>query len=158
MSLSRHAYRHTAALHQQPIDHCHIWITDDLLARTFGQFLARRRITSTSTPAVTRTRRNTHTRTHWQTDISHQKQQRRYGSSIPGPLEARRRLAKRRNNDLASAGGGGGLDAGALAMLFGKGKDGGMGREKLLGGEGLGMGMGIGMGDGGKFFWGVVKG
>ncbi|KAK2850679.1 hypothetical protein FQN49_005429 [Arthroderma sp. PD_2] len=44
--------------------------------------------------------------------------QRRYGSSIPGPFEARRRLARRRNMDLASAAGPPpGLDA-ALMLGF----------------------------------------
>lgn len=43
--------------------------------------------------------------------------QRRYGSSVPGPFEARRRLARRRNMDLASGiGSSAGLDA---ALLFG---------------------------------------
>lgn len=43
--------------------------------------------------------------------------QRRYGSSVPGPFEARRRLARRRNMDLASGiGSPVGLDA---ALLFG---------------------------------------
>ncbi|EAS35719.3 uncharacterized protein CIMG_01073 [Coccidioides immitis RS] len=48
--------------------------------------------------------------------------QRRYGSNVPGPLEARRRLAKRRNADLAMAGyGGAGIDP---AILFGQNPEG----------------------------------
>ncbi|KAJ5612998.1 hypothetical protein N7510_006192, partial [Penicillium lagena] len=43
--------------------------------------------------------------------------QRRHGSYVPGPLEARRRLAKRRNTVLASMGGGSSDD---LACLFGR--------------------------------------
>lgn len=43
--------------------------------------------------------------------------QRRHGSYVPGPLEARRRLAKRRNTVLASMGGGSADD---LACLFGR--------------------------------------
>ncbi len=39
---------------------------------------------------------------------------RRNGSSVPGPLEASRRLAKRRMMGLTMAGGGAGLDIGAL--------------------------------------------
>ncbi|KAJ6160955.1 hypothetical protein N7470_004351 [Penicillium chermesinum] len=41
--------------------------------------------------------------------------QRRHGSSVPGPLEARRRLAKRRNTALAGVGG-----AEDIACLFGR--------------------------------------
>ena len=44
--------------------------------------------------------------------------QRRHGSNVPGPLEARRRLAKRKNGALAGVGGPGGLDD--IACLFGK--------------------------------------
>lgn len=43
--------------------------------------------------------------------------QRRHGSCVPGPLEARRRLAKRRNTALASIGGGPAED---IACLFGR--------------------------------------
>ncbi|KAF3025221.1 hypothetical protein E8E15_004592 [Penicillium rubens] len=43
--------------------------------------------------------------------------QRRHGSCVPGPLEARRRLAKRRNTALASLGGGPAED---IACLFGR--------------------------------------
>ncbi|KAJ5173179.1 hypothetical protein N7492_005772 [Penicillium capsulatum] len=43
--------------------------------------------------------------------------QRRHGSCVPGPLEARRRLAKRRNTVLASVGGGPPED---IACLFGR--------------------------------------
>lgn len=45
----------------------HVWISDDLLSSTLNQFFR----------------------------ISHQ-DQRRYGSHVPGPLEARRRAAKRK--------------------------------------------------------------
>ncbi|KAJ9647122.1 hypothetical protein H2201_003451 [Coniosporium apollinis] len=70
----------------------HIWISDDLLADAFQRFI--RSSTASS---------------------------KRYGSNVPGPLEARRRLAKRRMMGLAAAGGGGGAvpDFGAL---FGAGK------------------------------------
>ncbi|EEP76170.1 predicted protein [Uncinocarpus reesii 1704] len=44
--------------------------------------------------------------------------QRRYGSNVPGPLEARRRLARRRNTHLATVGSGGaGIDP---SLLFGR--------------------------------------
>lgn len=43
--------------------------------------------------------------------------QRRHGSCVPGPLEARRRLAKRRNTALAGLGGGPAED---IACLFGR--------------------------------------
>lgn len=43
--------------------------------------------------------------------------QRRHGSCVPGPLEARRRLAKRRNTALASIGGGPLED---ISCLFGR--------------------------------------
>lgn len=43
--------------------------------------------------------------------------QRRHGSCVPGPLEARRRLAKRRNTALAGLGGGPVED---IACLFGR--------------------------------------
>lgn len=45
-------------------------------------------------------------------------QQKRYGSHVPGPLEARRREAKRRNFDLAAPGVANPFDFGAL---FGRG-------------------------------------
>ncbi|KAL4919873.1 hypothetical protein BDW62DRAFT_209332 [Aspergillus aurantiobrunneus] len=45
-------------------------------------------------------------------------QQRRYESQVPGPLEARRRLAKRRNTALASVAGSGPMDD--IACLFGQ--------------------------------------
>ncbi|KAE8373737.1 hypothetical protein BDV26DRAFT_271407 [Aspergillus bertholletiae] len=56
--------------------------------------------------------------------------QRRYESRVPGPLEARRRLAKRRNTVLASLGGPGPLDD--IGCLFGRN-----GREhmKWVGGQ-----------------------
>jgi hypothetical protein len=45
---------------------------------------------------------------------------RRYGSSVPGPLEARRRATRRKNTSLASVGSGGPpIEAGAL---FGNGR------------------------------------
>lgn len=44
--------------------------------------------------------------------------QRRYESRVPGPLEARRRLAKRRNTGLASVAGSGPMDD--IACLFGR--------------------------------------
>ncbi|KAE8354674.1 hypothetical protein BDV28DRAFT_146877 [Aspergillus coremiiformis] len=50
--------------------------------------------------------------------------QRRYESRVPGPLEARKRLAKRRNTVLASLGGSGPLDD--IGCLFGRN-----GREHL---------------------------
>lgn len=43
--------------------------------------------------------------------------QRRHGSCVPGPLEARRRLAKRRNTGLAGIGAGSAQD---IACLFGR--------------------------------------
>lgn len=43
--------------------------------------------------------------------------QRRHGSCVPGPLEARRRLAKRRNTALTGIGGGPAED---IASLFGR--------------------------------------
>lgn len=56
--------------------------------------------------------------------------QRRYESRVPGPLEARRRLAKRRNTALASLAGSGPLDD--IGCLFGRN-----GREhmKWVGGQ-----------------------
>lgn len=44
---------------------------------------------------------------------------RRYGSSVPGPLEARRRATRRKNTSLAS--GGGGAPSIEIAALFGQG-------------------------------------
>ncbi|KAF2760742.1 hypothetical protein EJ05DRAFT_507998 [Pseudovirgaria hyperparasitica] len=52
----------------------HIWISDELLADTFAHFTLRNRPTK------------------------------RYGSNVPGPLEARRRLDKRRHTSVASYG------------------------------------------------------
>lgn len=43
--------------------------------------------------------------------------QRRHGSSVPGPLESRRRLAKRRNTALAGIGA---ASADDIACLFGR--------------------------------------
>ena len=68
----------------------HVWITDEVLANAFHNFL---RVTFTS--------------------------QRRYGSNVPGPLEARRRASKRRIMGLAAAEGGGG--APSVGALFGLG-------------------------------------
>jgi hypothetical protein len=65
-----------------------IWITDDILAHAFNRFLRASRAAK------------------------------RYGSNVPGPLEAQRRLAKRRMVGLATAGGGPTFDMGAL---FGNG-------------------------------------
>jgi hypothetical protein len=61
-----------------------IWITDDILANAFNRFLRASRAAK------------------------------RYGSNVPGPLEAQRRLAKRRMMGLATAGGGPAFDMGAL--------------------------------------------
>lgn len=49
---------------------------------------------------------------------------RRHGSSVPGPLEASRRLAKRRMMGLAVPGGGAGSDVGAILGLGGESKRG----------------------------------
>ncbi|KAL8949345.1 MAG: hypothetical protein Q9222_004531 [Ikaeria aurantiellina] len=49
--------------------------------------------------------------------FSHLRVSRRHGSSIPGPLEARKRAARRRLTDLASTGGGSNLHPGFLAGL-----------------------------------------
>ncbi|KAK3720669.1 hypothetical protein LTR37_003719 [Vermiconidia calcicola] len=68
----------------------HIWITDDLLAEAFHRFL---RVSQTS---------------------------RRYGSSVPGPLEARRRLAKRKMGMAAVASGNAPLGS-DIGALFGAG-------------------------------------
>src|SRR5699024_10886706 len=70
----------------------HVWISDDFLATTF------RRFTNGGNTG--------------------RKQQRRYESRAPGPLEARRRLAKRRNTALASIAGSGPL--GDISCLFGR--------------------------------------
>ncbi|KAL2356278.1 hypothetical protein BJ546DRAFT_597511 [Cryomyces antarcticus] len=66
----------------------HIWISDDLLIIAFHRFLR----VSNST-------------------------RKRYGSNVPGPLEAQRRLARRRMMGLATAGGVGAPDMGALFGL-----------------------------------------
>ena len=71
-----------------PLSAQHVWITDEVLANAFHHFL---RVTSTS--------------------------QRRYGSNVPGPLEARRRASKRRIMGLAAVGGGGGTPS--VGALFG---------------------------------------
>jgi hypothetical protein len=65
-----------------------IWITDDILANAFNRFLLASQASK------------------------------RYGSNVPGPLEAQRRLAKRRMMGLAAVGGGPAVDLGAL---FGNG-------------------------------------
>lgn len=66
----------------------HVWISEDLLAATFRRF------------------------------ADGQRQQRRYESRVPGPLEARRRLAKRRSTALAGVAGSGPGDN--IPSLFGK--------------------------------------
>ncbi|OCK84911.1 hypothetical protein K432DRAFT_86757 [Lepidopterella palustris CBS 459.81] len=66
----------------------YVWITDDILADAFHHFLR----TSSSS-------------------------QRRYGSNVPGPMEARRRASKRRIACLATSGGGGGVDLSFGALL-----------------------------------------
>ena len=81
---------HRAAHRIVPPSVQHVWITDEVLAIAFHHFL---RVTFTS--------------------------QRRYGSNVPGPLEARRRASKRRIMGLAAAGGGGG--APSVGALFGLG-------------------------------------
>lgn len=65
-----------------------MWVSEDFLATTFRRF------------------------------ANGQRQQQRYESRAPGPLESRRRLAKRRNTSLASVGGPG--QWGDIACLFGK--------------------------------------
>ncbi|KAF2803684.1 uncharacterized protein BDZ99DRAFT_575766 [Mytilinidion resinicola] len=65
-----------------------VWISDELLADVYHRFL--------------------------QASFS---SQRRHGSNVPGPLEARKRASKRRMMDLAAAGGGGAFPN--PAMLFG---------------------------------------
>ncbi|KAK2766285.1 hypothetical protein FQN54_007802 [Arachnomyces sp. PD_36] len=115
MSLSRHVYRHA-----HHIDH--VWISDDFLAATFSRFISQ----SPLSPGVPRSRERLDRHCH---------QQRRCGSSVPGPLEARRRLAKRRNTDMARMGG---ADQGAMAMMFG--------RKGMLKWEGKGMLKGEGKG------------
>jgi hypothetical protein len=81
MSVCRHACRQALQQHG-PSSFDHVWISDDILARTFRRFAFG---------------------------------QRRHGSSIPGPLEARKRLARRKNTDLARVGGSGAaIDIGAL--------------------------------------------
>ncbi|KAL1956522.1 hypothetical protein VTO42DRAFT_7085 [Malbranchea cinnamomea] len=69
----------------------HVWISDDCLARAFARFVG-------ACVGVG--------------------QQRRHGSSVPGPLEARRRLNKRRNMNLAGARAGMGMGP-DVAVLFG---------------------------------------
>lgn len=64
--------------------------------------------------------------------------QRRHGSQVPGPLEARRRLAKRRNTALASVAGSGPLDD--VGCLFGRdGKSHGFLKWGDVGSSSLGM-------------------
>ncbi|KAL4970712.1 class I SAM-dependent methyltransferase [Aspergillus stella-maris] len=67
---TEHASRHTPLSSSTPLLD-HVWISEELLASSFGRFV--------------------------------NGQQRRYESRVPGPLEARRRLARRRNTALASA-------------------------------------------------------
>ena len=71
-----------------PLANDHVWVSEDFLATTFRRFANGR------------------------------KQQQRYESRAPGPLESRRRLAKRRNTSLASVAGPG--QWGDIACLFGR--------------------------------------
>lgn len=71
-----------------PLAGDHVWVSEDFLATTFRRF------------------------------ANGQRQQQRYESRAPGPLESRRRLAKRRNTSLASVAGSG--QWGDIACLFGK--------------------------------------
>lgn len=91
MSIGRHAYRHASTA---PLITDHVWISEDFLATTFCRFA------------------------NGGSGGAGRKQQRRYESRAPGPLEARRRLAKRRNTALASIAGSGPL--GDISCLFGK--------------------------------------
>ncbi|PGH04647.1 hypothetical protein AJ80_08481 [Polytolypa hystricis UAMH7299] len=101
MSFCRHA-RRRALQQQRPTATTttllpsadHIWISDSVLAQLFAQFASRGR-------------------------YQHQ-QQKRHGSSVPGPLEANRRLARRRAMDIAAAGCGGGAGNMDIAALFGR--------------------------------------
>jgi hypothetical protein len=61
--------------------------------------------------------------------------QRRYESRVPGPLEARKRLARRRNTALAGVAGPGSF--GDIACLFGRN-----GREHMKWTDGSGRGFG----------------
>ncbi|KAI9926742.1 hypothetical protein AWENTII_011370 [Aspergillus wentii] len=89
MSLSRHAYRHAIqSSSSTSFIDHHVWIGEDFLASTFRRF------------------------------VVNGQQQRRYESRVPGPMEARRRLAKRRNTALASFAGTGPLDD--MPCLFGR--------------------------------------
>jgi len=63
----------------------HVWISDEALANAFNRFV----------------------------QVSHVSCK-RYGSNVPGPLEARKRGVKRRMMGLATAGGDGGMGLGAL--------------------------------------------
>jgi len=92
MSFGRHAYRHASYSVTAPFITDHVWISDDFLATTFRRFA--------------------------NGGSAGRKQQRRYESRAPGPLEARRRLAKRRNTALASIAGSGPL--GDISCLFGR--------------------------------------
>jgi hypothetical protein len=65
-----------------------IWITDDVLAHAFNRYLCA------------------------------SKASKRFGSNVPGPLEAQRRLSKRRMMGLATVGGSPTFDMGAM---FGSG-------------------------------------
>lgn len=71
-----------------PLAGDHVWVSEDFLATTFRRF------------------------------ANGQRQQQRYESRAPGPLESRRRLAKRKNTSLASVAGSG--QWGDIACLFGK--------------------------------------
>ena len=73
MAFSRHAYWHALQCRQpKSVIPDHVWISDSQLASTFGRFAN-------------------------QTLHHKQQQQRRYESRVPGPLESRRRSAKRKN-------------------------------------------------------------
>ncbi|KAH9834273.1 hypothetical protein Tdes44962_MAKER08690 [Teratosphaeria destructans] len=79
------------------------WITDDLLGDAFDRFL-----------------RLSHTNQHpHRPHRSHRPAPggRRYGSNVPGPMEARRRVARRRMGLMTSAGAAGPPDLGALFGL-----------------------------------------
>jgi hypothetical protein len=97
MAFSRHAYWHALQYRQSKSTiPDHVWISDAHLASVFNRFV--------------------------NCTLHHkQQQQRRYESRVPGPLEARRRLAKRKNATawVSPTGTGVGL-AGDAVGLFGK--------------------------------------
>lgn len=76
-----------------------VWITDVLLERAFSSFSrydSHSRVDGRGKPKAA-----SHLNASASMGDSHN---RRSGSSVPGPLEARRRLARRKNADLAMAG------------------------------------------------------